>query len=87
VPSQPMEGTEQQARRTDTGYNAGRVSTIYHALTMNEHEHTIDQLRAAWHAADREERQAIKITVDALKRDTPGERETVARRIQAHLKP
>jgi hypothetical protein len=53
---------------------------------MNEHEHTLDQLRTAWHAADREERQAIKITVDALKRDTPAERETVARRIQAHLK-
>jgi hypothetical protein len=47
---------------------------------------TLDQLRAAWHAADREERQAIKITVDALKRDTPAERETVKRRIQAHLK-
>ena len=46
----------------------------------------LDQLRAAWHAADREERQAIKITVDALKRDNPGERETVARRIEAHLK-
>jgi hypothetical protein len=53
---------------------------------MNEHEHTLDQLRTAWHAADREERQAIKITVDALKRDNPGERETVKRRIQAHLK-
>ena len=46
----------------------------------------LDQLRAAWHAADREERQAIKITVDALKRDNPAERETVKRRIQAHLK-
>jgi hypothetical protein len=46
----------------------------------------LDQLRTAWHTADREERQAIKITVDALKRDNPGERETVARRIQAHLK-
>ena len=46
----------------------------------------LDQLRAAWHTADREERQAIKITVDALKRDTPAERETVKRRIQAHLK-
>jgi len=46
----------------------------------------LDQLRTAWHAAGREERQAIKITVDALKRDTPGERETVARRIEAHLK-
>jgi len=54
---------------------------------MNEHEHTLDQLRAAWHTADREERQAIKITVDALKRDNPAERETVARRIEAHLKP
>jgi hypothetical protein len=53
---------------------------------MNEHEHTLEQLRAAWHTADREERQAIKITVDALKRDNPAERETVARRIQAHLK-
>ena len=53
---------------------------------MNEHEHTLDQLRAAWHTADREERQAIKITVDALKRDNPAERETVKRRIQSHLK-
>jgi hypothetical protein len=53
---------------------------------MNEHEHILDQLRDAWHAADREERQAIKITVDALKRDAPAERETVARRIEAHLK-
>ena len=50
-------------------------------------EHILEQLRAAWHAADLEERQAIKITVDALKRDKPAERETVARRIQAHLKP
>lgn len=46
----------------------------------------LDQLRVAWHAADREERHAIKITVDALKRDNPTERETVKRRIQAHLK-
>ena len=46
----------------------------------------LEQLRTAWHAADREERQAIKITVDALKRGNPAERETVKRRIQAHLK-
>jgi len=47
----------------------------------------LDQLRQAWHRGDREERQAIKITVDALKRDSPAERETVKRRIEAHLKP
>ena len=47
---------------------------------------TLDQLRQAWHRGDREERQAIKITVDALKRDNAAERETVARRIEAHLK-
>jgi phosphotransferase system HPr-like phosphotransfer protein len=46
----------------------------------------LEQLRQAWHRGDREERQAIKITVDALKRDNPAERETVARRIEAHLK-
>lgn len=53
---------------------------------MTDHEHTLEQLRQAWHRADREERAAIKITVQALKRDKPSERDTVARRIQAHLK-
>ncbi len=53
---------------------------------MTDHEHTLEQLRQAWHRADREERAAISITVEALKRDKPSERDTVARRIQAHLK-
>lgn len=46
----------------------------------------LEQLRQAWHRGDREERAAIKITVEALKRDKPSERDTVARRIEAHLK-
>lgn len=54
---------------------------------MTDHEQLIEQLRQAWHRADREERAAISITVDALKRDKPSERDTVARRIEAHLKP
>jgi hypothetical protein len=48
---------------------------------------TLEKLRQAWHKADREDRQAIKITVEALKRDDPSEREVVQRRIEAHLKP
>jgi hypothetical protein len=46
----------------------------------------LEQLRIAWQAGDREERHAIKVTVEAYKRDLPSERETVMRRIVAHLK-
>jgi len=46
----------------------------------------LEQLRQAWQRGDREQRQAIKITVEALKRDLPEERETVKRRITAHLR-
>jgi len=70
----------------ESGRRDGCAVLVMADATLPEGD-TLDQLRAAWHAADREERQAIKITVDALKRDNPAERETVKRRIQAHLKP
>jgi len=72
-------------RIRESGRRDGCAVLVMANTTLPEGD-VLDQLRAAWHAADREERQAIKITVDALKRDNPAERQTVARRIQAHLK-
>jgi hypothetical protein len=46
----------------------------------------LEQLREAWQRGDREDKAAIKITVDAFQKDDPKERETVQRRIEAHLK-
>jgi hypothetical protein len=50
------------------------------------HGDILEQLRQAWQAGDREERHAIKVTVEAYKRDLLSERDTVKRRIVAHLK-
>ena len=51
---------------------------------------TIDQqlarLREAWKVADSEERYAINVTAQALKADDPRHRDTVQRRVAAHLK-
>jgi hypothetical protein len=46
----------------------------------------LEQLREAWQRGDKEDKAAIKITVEAYQRDDPKERETVQRRIEAHLK-
>jgi DNA-binding IclR family transcriptional regulator len=72
-------------RIRESGRRDGCAVLVMANTTLPEGD-VLDQLRTAWHAADREERQAIKITVDALKRDNPAERETVKRRIKAHLK-
>jgi hypothetical protein len=44
------------------------------------------RLREAWKAADSEERYAIGVTAQALKADDPRHRDTVQRRVAAHLK-
>jgi hypothetical protein len=44
------------------------------------------RLREAWKAADSEERFAINVTAQALKADDPLHRDTVQRRVAAHLK-
>lgn len=44
------------------------------------------RLRDAWRTADSEERFAINVTAQALKADDPHHRDTVQRRVAAHLK-
>jgi hypothetical protein len=44
------------------------------------------QLRQAWRNADDEDRAAIAITANALIADDPRHRDTVQRRVAAHLK-
>lgn len=44
------------------------------------------RLRQAWRNADDEERHAITITANALIADDPHHRDTVQRRVAAHLK-
>jgi hypothetical protein len=44
------------------------------------------RLREAWKVADTEERYAINVTAQALKADDPRHRDTVQRRVAAHLK-
>jgi hypothetical protein len=44
------------------------------------------QLRQAWRAGDDEARAAITITANALIIDDPRHRDTVQRRVAAHLK-
>jgi hypothetical protein len=44
------------------------------------------KLRQAWKVADDEERAAITITANALIADDPRHRDTVQRRVAAHLK-
>jgi len=44
------------------------------------------KLRQAWRSGDDEERYAITITANALVSDDPRHRDTVQRRVAAHLK-
>jgi hypothetical protein len=49
-------------------------------------EQQLARLRESWKAADTEERYAINVTAQALKADDPRHRDTVQRRVAAHLK-
>jgi hypothetical protein len=68
------------------GTRDGCAVWIMANLKAENQTDVLKKLREAWQRGDKEDKAAIKITVDAFQKDDPKERETVQRRIEAHLK-